>query len=70
MEFSEGLEKIGIAAFSSSGLECVSFPSSTRKIGREAFAVCQQLHSVRLNEGLEVLGEKLCDNDEYRGSVF
>ena len=46
-------------------------PSSTRRIGAEAFMECEQLHRVRLNEGLEILGEKeYYDNDEYRGSVF
>ena len=56
MEFSEGLEKIGAAAFAFSGIERVDLPSSTRVVCREAFAECKQLSSVNLNEGLEVLG--------------
>ena len=54
--FPEGLEKIDIAAFSESGIECVDLPSSVRGIDAEAFAKCANLRSARLNEGLEVLG--------------
>ena len=57
VEFSEGLEKIGSEAFAYSSIKCVDLPSSTKKIGAEAFSACKQLRSVRLNEGLEVLGE-------------
>ena len=71
MEFSEGLEKIGVAAFKGSSIECVNFPSSTRRIGAEAFAECKQLCRVRLNEGLEALEKKGCyGNYEYNGRVF
>ena len=57
MEFSEGLEKIGVAAFSESGIRRVDLPSSTKRIGAQAFAECKRLRDVRLNEGLETLGE-------------
>ena len=46
MEFSEGLEKIGAAAFFKNGIECINFPSSTKKIDAAAFAECKQLRSV------------------------
>ena len=55
--FSEGLEKINFNAFSKSGIEQVDLPSSTRRICAEAFVECKRLRNVRLNEGLEVLGE-------------
>ena len=71
MEFSEGLEKIDFAAFSESGVECVDLPSSVRSIGVKAFANCEQLRSVRLNEGLETLGEiGGYATSKYRGNVF
>ena len=40
VEFSEGLEKIGVAAFAESGVEQVKLPSSVRGICAEAFAKC------------------------------
>lgn len=71
MEFSEGLERIEIAAFSKSGVEHVVLPASTRVIGAYAFACCEHLRSVRLNEGLEVLGEKRFFNGKMcKGGVF
>ena len=57
MEFSEGLEKIGLGAFYRSGVERIDLPSSTRMIAAEAFLGCERLRSIRLNEGLETLGE-------------
>ena len=71
MEFSEGLEKIGLGAFAYSGIECVDLPSSTKRIGATAFMECKQLRSVRLNEGLETLGEaERFEGLEYYGRVF
>lgn len=37
VEFSEGLEKIGIAAFRESGVENIVLPASTKIVGAEAF---------------------------------
>ena len=71
MEFSEGLEKIDATAFAYSGLECVDLPSSTKTICDGAFAWCANLHSVNLNEGLEVLGTKeLVRNGKWYSGVF
>lgn len=71
MEFSEGLEKIGVAAFSESGIRRVDLPSSTRRIGGEAFTKCVDLCSVRLNKGLETLGEAgRYGNKEFKGNAF
>ena len=58
MELSKGLEKIGFKAFYDSGVERIDLPSSMRRIGAEAFMMCKQLRSVRLNEGLQTLGAK------------
>lgn len=65
------LEKIGAHSFSHSGLNEVVLPESTREIGTHAFYDCRLLKSVRLNKGLEKLGEKeLVGEQEYEGKVF
>ena len=56
MEFSEGLEKIGINAFLEAGVISVEFPVSLRTISQGAFARCSSLKTVKFNEGLEMLG--------------
>ena len=61
VEFSEGLEKIGLGAFYRSGVERIDLPSSTRWIAAEAFLGCERLRNIRLNEGLETLGEPKYD---------
>ena len=40
VEFSEGLEKIGVMAFAKSGIENIVLPSSVRTISGFAFAEC------------------------------
>ena len=71
VEFSEGLERIGIASFAGSCIESVVLPASTKIIGAQAFAACTQLRTVRLNEGLEVLGaEEDFFGEMYSGQVF
>ena len=71
VEFSEGLEEIGLSAFAYSGIEDVILPSSTRTICAYAFLACEHLRSIRLNEGLEVLGaEVVADGSTYKGTVF
>ena len=64
MEFSEGLERIGVAAFAESGIRRVDLPSSTRRIDSGAFRFCLSLQRVALNEGLETIGtddEEACN---------
>ena len=56
MKFSEGLEKIGIGAFLESGLESVELPTSLSVVSQAAFAKCKNLKTMKLGEGLEVLG--------------
>ena len=71
VELSEGLEKIGVAAFVDSGVEAVVLPSSTRVVGGTAFAQCRNLRSVTLNEGLRALGpEERLLVETHRGDVF
>ena len=57
---SDYLESIGLFAFSETGLKTVEFPTSVRKIFQGAFYKCENLKTVKFNEGLEVLG-----TDEY-----
>ena len=58
IEFSEGLERIGIASFAGSCIESVILPASTKIIGAQAFAACTQLRAVRLNEDWRCWGRK------------
>ena len=71
VEFSEGLEKIGLFAFAGSGIERVVLPHSTKVIGGSAFRECEYLYEVRLNEGLEALGvEESAYQETEKGRVF
>lgn len=71
VEFSEGLEEICLGAFLDSGLENVSFPRSLRVLRQAAFAKCERLRTVVLNEGLETLGtDEYSENGEIRHGVF
>lgn len=71
VEFSEGIEKIGITAFCESGLEKIELPSSLRELAQGAFAACDNLRQVKINEGLEVLGTEDClDNGDLYYGVF
>ena len=56
IEFPEGLEFIGKAAFAASGVQSVTFPGSLRVLGLTAFTNCKALKTVKFSEGLEVLG--------------
>ena len=58
VQLPEALVKIGVGAFSKSGIRDVVLPKSTRVIGACAFLECEDLRSIQLNEGLEKLGEK------------
>ena len=53
----DGTINIGEAAFASSHVEKVAFPSSIREIGENAFAECRS-QGVILNNGLEIIGSK------------
>lgn len=71
VEFSEGLERIGNRVFYKSALENIVLPSSIRIVCGQAFAKCEKLRSVYLNEGLEVLGaEEVICGDVFKGDVF
>ena len=58
--------KIGIRAFAKIGIERIVLPSSTRVVSGGAFADCERLRSVTLNEGLEALGAK----ENLLGKIF
>ena len=55
----DGLEVIEQYAFTKSGLESFTAPSSLKKIGDIAFGKCSSLREVKLNEGIQELGQ-LC----------
>ena len=61
-----GLERIGMACLMGAGLEEVRLPASVRTVGCRAFASCERLCGVRLNEGLEALGRE----ELFQESVF
>lgn len=52
VDFEEGIEKIGNAAFAYTDIRRVILPKSVRKISSHAFVGCINLESVTLNEGL------------------
>ena len=71
MNFPESLEKIGIGAFSGSGLKDIEFPASLRVISQASFAWCESLKTAKFNEGLEVLGmDEYADDGEGWFGVF
>ncbi|RBI35195.1 hypothetical protein DRW57_01270, partial [Metamycoplasma hominis] len=47
----EGLEKIGVRAFSSPRIKSINIPGSVKEIGEDAFYGCGNLEEVILNEG-------------------
>ena len=67
----DGLEEIGLYAFSQSGLESLAVPSSVRTIRQGAFCQCLGLRKVALGEGLETLGTgELTEGGEQWQGVF
>ena len=52
------MEKIGVGVFFKSGIEQIELPQSVKSIGARAFFRCEHLRHIKLNEGLEKLGEK------------
>lgn len=52
----DGLETIGLYAFSKSGLENIATPPSVRTVSQGAFFDCKSLTKAVLGEGLEMLG--------------
>ena len=56
VEFSDNLEKICRFAFFQTGLESVEFPASLKTVAQGAFASCKNLKTVKLSNGMEVLG--------------
>ena len=53
----EGLVSIGDGAFEYGNMTSITFPSSLREIGANAFSGASWLSSVYLNDGLETLGD-------------
>ncbi len=64
VSFANGLEEIGASFRGYASLTSVTFPSSLRKISKEAFKDCVNLSEVSFAEGLEEIGE---DAFEYSG---
>lgn len=65
------LRVIRTGAFEWTALEELVTPASLREIGAEAFNGCKRLQTVRLNEGLEMLGTDVeMVSDRRRCGVF
>ncbi len=59
LELNDGLEKIGVEAFSGCfDIEIVDLPATVTEIGNEAFLMCEHLKSVTLPSGLKIMGER------------
>ena len=59
LELNDGLEKIGVEAFSDCfDIEIVDLPATVTEIGNEAFLMCEHLKSVTLPSGLKIMGER------------
>ena len=67
--FSEGVETIGTAAFTKTGLISVNLPDSLEEIGEGAFSTCQKLTSVQVGtkdaglSNLKSIGSKAFNKD-------
>ena len=66
MELPEGVSVIEPFAFFRSGVRSFTAPTSLRAIERRAFALCEQLQEVHLNEGLRAIGEEAFANTALR----
>ena len=56
MAFPDRLVKIDQNAFENSGIKSFVAPASLREIGVAAFADCDELKEVKLNEGIQKIG--------------
>ncbi len=57
-----GVERIDNGAFSSSNVQAISFPSTLKVIGNNAFIASWDLQTVSFNEGLESIGDSAFKN--------
>lgn len=57
VKFNDGLERIGNAAFKSSGLSSVDIPETVKDIGSKAFSQSKELEEVTFHSGLRKIGE-------------
>lgn len=55
VEIEQGVKEIHRGAFYSTDIINIDIPSSVESIHKRAFAMCSYLHTVKLNEGLEVI---------------
>lgn len=62
---------LGIGTFYGSGLSSFTVPSTVREIGQAAFSACKSMKSVRIENGLTVLGkEDPVENGNRQCGVF
>ena len=54
---SEGITRIGNAAFENTSVKAINIPGTVTSIGEAAFCYCEQLTSVFLQEGLKIIGK-------------
>ncbi len=62
IDFPKKLQSIAASSFSKSGIDSIAIPSSVREIGDLAFAYCNSLTKVSLEEGLERIGANAFSN--------
>lgn len=53
----ETVKRIGMSAFSSSGLESITIPKNVKEIEEHAFFDCQELKSVEISNGVTKIGD-------------
>jgi hypothetical protein len=58
IEFENGIEKIGKAAFAYTDIKTVILPKSVLEISEQAFSFCTELESLTLNQGLSTIGNE------------
>lgn len=68
VEFSEGLETIGVQAFRGCGVASITTPNSLKTICSGAFTECQSLRQVVLNDSMETLGVNENFEEQYKYS--
>ncbi|MBP1588773.1 MAG: leucine-rich repeat protein [Kiritimatiellae bacterium] len=65
----EGVERIGMAAFSETGITNLTCPSSLRTIDSSAFGRCADLAEISFNDGLQTIGYTVFSDCTALGSV-
>lgn len=65
----EGVTEIGESAFSCSHMPSVRFPSTLRKIEKQAFMYAHNLTKITLPDGLETIGDEAFDGCYFKKAI-